>query len=176
MRSFTIRPAHAIVLLALTTALALSGCARKFSVSLNQQMLYDPRPGNVLVSVPDAGLQSCINVLMRERALSDVSEIQVLACPALEIASLQGIDQLSNLRFLDVAGNQLTNLDGLGSLSRLSSVNAPNNRLQDVAALLDIPALSSAVLTGNPMLPCIQLQELGQRLGNNLLRAESCVP
>lgn len=169
-----VKPALAAIVLGLLVL--LSGCGRKFSVSLNEQMLYDPRPGNALVTVADAGLQSCINVLMRDRSLSDPAQVQVLACPALEIESLAGIGQLTNLRFLDVGGNLLTTLDGLNSLTSLSSVNAPDNRLQDVSAILDLTTLSSAVLTGNHQIPCVQLSTLNTNLGNNLLRSESCAP
>lgn len=164
------------VSLLLLTLIVLAACSRRFSVSLNDQMLYDPRPGNAVVTVQDPGLQSCINVLMRERALSDVTAVEVLACPGLEIASLAGIEQLVNLRFLDLAGNELINLDGLQALSRLSSVNAPENRLQDISALLRNSSLTSAVLTGNPLIPCAQLDTLGERLQNNLLRPENCAP
>ncbi|MBU2099088.1 MAG: hypothetical protein KKD00_10020, partial [Gammaproteobacteria bacterium] len=169
-----LKPAGKIIVFALLVL--LSACGRKFSVSLNEQMLYDPRPGNTIVTVADAGLQSCINVLMRDRSLTDPSQVQVLACPALDIESLAGIGQLANLRFLDVAGNLLTNLDGLSTLDNLSSVNAPDNRLQDVSAIMDLTTLSSAVLTGNPQIPCVQLAALSENLGNNLLTSATCVP
>lgn len=169
-----LKPASLVVVLA--TLLVLSACSRKFSVSLNEQLLYDPRPVNMLVHVADAGLQSCINVLMRDRSLADPALVQVLACPALEIESLAGIGQLVNLRFLDVAGNLLTNLDGLSGLSNLSSVHAPDNRLLDVSALLSVPTLSSAVLTGNHQIPCVQLETLASRLGGNLLKSDACIP
>lgn len=158
------------------TLIVLNACSRRFSVSLNDQVLYDPRPGNAVVTVADPGLQSCINVLMRERELTDAAVIEVLACPGLEIASLAGIAQLVNLRFLDLAGNELLNLDGLQSLTRLSSVNAPDNRLQDISALVRNNSLTSAVLTGNPLIPCAQLDTLSQRLANNLIRPEQCAP
>jgi len=164
---------HTAALFALTL---LGACSHKFSVSLNEQMLYDPRPGNTTIRVADPGLQSCINVLMREREITDFTTIEVLACPGLEIASLAGIGQLTNLRFIDLAGNELVNLDGLQYLQRLSSVNAPNNKVQDIAALLRNNTLTSAVLTGNDLIPCVQLDELAQRLGNSLLRPEQCMP
>jgi len=160
----------------LIVLLLLTGCGRKFSVSVNEQMLYDPRPGSALVVVADAGLQSCINVLVRDRQITDASQIQVLACPMLEIASLAGIGQLVNLRFLDLAGNQLVNLDGLANARSLSSINAPDNRLQDISAILRIPTLSSAVMTGNVLIPCSQLAQLQETLGNNLLAPDSCMP
>lgn len=165
-----------VAALLLVVLVGLAGCGRKFSVSVNEQMLYDPRPGRSLVTVADAGLQSCINVLVRDRAITDPAMVQVLACPALEIESLAGIGQLQNLRFLDIGGNLLTNLDGLGSLRNLSSVNAPENRLQDVSALLEITTLSSAVLNGNHQIPCVQLESLTARLGSNLLKSEMCLP
>ncbi|MDP3517408.1 MAG: hypothetical protein Q8S94_09605 [Pseudohongiella sp.] len=158
------------------TLLLLTGCGRKFSVSVNDQMLYDPRPGNTRVVVADAGLQSCINVLMRQRELTEADQIQVLACPLLEIESLAGIGQLVNLRFLDLAGNQLVNLDGVADLKGLSSINAPDNRLQDISAILQIPTLSSAVMTGNLSIPCNQLAVLRDKLDNSLLAPESCLP
>jgi Leucine-rich repeat (LRR) protein len=162
--------------LAFTVLLSLAGCGRKFSVSVNEQMLYDPRPGSALVVVADAGLQSCINVLVRDRQITDASQIQVLACPMLEITSLAGIGQLVNLRFLDLAGNELVNLDGLANARSLSSINAPDNRLQDISAILQIPTLSSAVITGNVLIPCSQLAQLQSKLANNLLAPDRCVP
>jgi Leucine-rich repeat (LRR) protein len=162
--------------LAFTVLLSFTGCGRKFSVSVNEQMLYDPRPSSALVVVADAGLQSCINVLVRDRQITEVSQIQVLACPMLEIRSLTGIDQLINLRFLDLAGNELVNLDGLANARSLSSVNTPDNRLQDISAILQIPTLSSAVMTGNLLIPCSQLAQLQSKLANNLLAPDSCVP
>ena len=159
-----------------SAVLLLSGCGRKFSISVNDQMLYDPRPGTSGVVVADAGLQSCINVLMRQRGLTDVEQIQVLACPLLEIESLAGINQLVNLRFLDLAGNQLMNLDGLAGAKNLSSINAPDNRLQDISAILQIPTLSSAVMTGNQLIPCSQLEVLQAKLDNSLLAPERCMP
>lgn len=162
--------------LSLVSLLLLGACGHRFSVSLNEQVLYDPRPGNAVISVADAGLQSCINVLMREREITDVGSIEVLACPGLEITSLAGIEQLVNLRFVDLAGNELVNLDGLQNLSRLSSVNAPANRLQDVSALVRIRTLTSAVLTANNAIPCAQLDALAQRLDAGLLRPEQCTP
>ncbi|MBC53651.1 MAG: hypothetical protein CMQ34_07430 [Gammaproteobacteria bacterium] len=162
-------------LIALTLALLLlASCTRKFSVSVNEQVLYDPRPGHV-VAVTDPGLQSCINVALRNGALSGADDVQTLACPALEIETLAGIEQLENLRYLDLAGNQLEHLDALRRLRRLSSVNAPNNDLNDISGLLAVPSLTSAVLTGNPRIPCQQLDALAQRLAQNLLRPTQCL-
>ena len=161
-----------LVTAALAVAL-LAGCTRKFSVSVNEQVLYDPRPGHV-VAVSDPGLQSCINVALRDGNLAGADNVQTLACPTLEIETLAGIEQLENLRYLDLAGNQLEHLDVLRRLRRLSSVNAPDNNLNDISGLLAVPSLTSAVLTGNPDIPCRQLDALAERLAQNLLRPAQC--
>lgn len=151
----------------------LASCSRKFSVSVNQQVLYDPRPGHV-VAVADAGLQSCINVALRDDAITGGDDVQIIACPTLQIETLAGIEQLTNLRYLDLTGNRLEHLDELRNMRRLSSVNAPNNVLNDISGLLTVPSLTSAVLTGNHRIPCRQLDTLGQRLGQNLIRPAQC--
>lgn len=165
---------HVLTLITLTVGcVVLASCSRKFSVSVNQQVLYDPRPGHV-VAVADAGLQSCINVALRDGELAGASDVQILACPALEIETLDGIEQLDNLRYVDLAGNQLEHLDELRGLRRLSSVNAPDNALNDISGLLAVSSLTSAVLTGNHNIPCRQLDTLAERLGQNLIRPAQC--
>lgn len=163
-----------LILCTLLLAVLLGGCTRKFSVSVNEQVLYDPRPGHVVV-VSDPGLQSCINVALRDGELAGADDVRILACPSLEIESLAGIEQLENLRYLDLAGNQLVHLDELRRLRRLSSVNAPDNDFNDISGLLSVSSLTSAVLTGNPGIPCQQLDTLAERLAQNLLRPLQCV-
>lgn len=173
--SFVISHGKAFQLLCLTAGLlVLSGCARQFSVSVNQNVLYDPRPSSGLVRVEDPGLQSCINVTVRQREVSDITDITVLACPQLEITSLTGLEALSSLRFIDLAGNELETLDGLRRMERLTSVNAPDNLLKDIAGIMTLNSLTSAVLTGNPDIPCDQLESLQQKLGQNLIRSPQC--
>ncbi|WP_156412703.1 hypothetical protein [Pseudohongiella spirulinae] len=154
--------------------LTLNSCARQFSVSVNQNVLYDPRPASGLIRVADPGLQSCINVTVRQREISDITDITVLACPQLEISSLAGLEAVASLRFIDLAGNELETLDGLRRLERLTSVNAPNNLLKDISGILALNSLTSAVLTDNPDIPCDQLESLQQKLGQNLIRSPQC--
>lgn len=173
--SYRGNPPWLLIMVLLTAVVCLSSCARKYSVSVNQQVLYDPRPGASSVRVADAGLQSCINLLMRQQSGNDPAQIAVIACPNLEISDLAGIAALSSLRFIDLAGNELSNLDELRHLSRLSSVNAPDNQLQDISGIMNTATLTSAVLTGNPAIPCDQLDALQARLGQNLIRSPQCL-
>ncbi|MEX2333832.1 MAG: hypothetical protein WD600_06215 [Pseudohongiella sp.] len=172
-RPMTARYRTLVLVTLAVSCVLLAGCARKFSVSVNQNVLYDPRPTHV-VAVADAGLQSCINVAMRERDMSSGSDVQIIACPTLQIETLAGIEQLDNLRYLDLADNWLEHLDELRNMTRLSSVNAPDNALNDISGLLSVTSLTSVVLSGNNAIPCDQLDALEQRLGSNLIRPQRC--
>ncbi len=159
--------------LTLAVIVLLTSCTRQFAVSINNNVLYDPRPNSV-VMVEDPGLQSCINLALEQQGGGSPTTIRILTCPYLEIVSLSGIFVLENLQYLDLSGNQVENFDPLQRLSRLSSVNAPDNNLKDIGGVLDIPSLTSAVLTGNNDIPCDQLDDLQERLNSSLLRPESC--
>lgn len=154
---------------------ALVACNRLYSVSVNENVLYDPRPGNPIIRFPDPGLQSCVNVRLRQEAELAPGDIEILACPGLEIESLEGISALSGLEYIDVGDNELVHLDPLGRLPRLVSVRAPDNPLTDISALLRIDSLTTVILTGSPSIPCRQLDRLEEQLGNNLQRPAQCV-
>lgn len=158
---------------ALAIVMLMTGCSRQFALSVNNNVLYDPRP-NSFVIVEDPGLQSCINLALQQQNGGDPDTIRILTCPYLEIVSLTGIFVLDNLQYLDLSGNEVENFDPLVRLRRLSSINAPDNNLKDIGGILDIPSLTSAVLRGNPDIPCDQLDELEEKLGNSLLRPDTC--
>ncbi len=154
--------------------LLLTACNRLYSVSVNEQVLYDPRPGNPAIRFEDAGLQSCVNVRMEQDPSVAPGDITILSCSDLEIGSLEGISALSSLRYLDVGDNELEHLDALARLPRLVSVRAPDNPLRDISALLRIDTLTTAVLSGSPGIPCDQLDALEERLGDDLIRPGQC--
>lgn len=158
----------------LLLALLLGACNRLYSVSVNEQVVYDPRPGNAVIRFNDPGLQSCVNLRLRQEPELAPEDITILSCAGLEIESLEGISALRRLEYVDVGDNELEHLDALGRLPRLVSVRAPDNPLGDIAALLRIDSLTTVVLTGSNRIPCRQLDRLEERLGNNLLRPAQC--
>lgn len=167
-------PRTRLMTLALLLSLLLTACNRLYSVSVNEQVLYDPRPGNPAIRFEDTGLQSCVNVRMEQDPSVAPQDITILSCSGLEIESLDGIQALSSLQFLDVGDNELEHLDALARLPRLVSVRAPDNPLRDISALLRINSLTTAVLSGSSRIPCNQLDTLEERLGNDLIGPEQC--
>lgn len=162
------------VLLLIT--LLLAACSRQFAVSVNERVLFDPRGAAAVSAFTDPGLQSCVNLRLQHEDYNALDDINILSCANLEIRSLEGIETLRRLTFLDVGGNELTHLDALRRVPGLVSIRAPDNPLNNIEALLDLRSLTSAVLTGADAIPCSQLDALQQRLGADLVRPSSCAP
>ncbi len=154
--------------------LLLTTCARKYSVSVNQNTVYDPRGRITDVRFPDPGLQACVNMRIQQQQLESVEKITVLTCPSLEIRSLDGLQAVTNLEFLDVTDNRLTYLTDLRTLNNLRSVTASGNPLIDISALFGLPALNAAVFNNTSNIPCAHLDRLEQKLGENLIRPLQC--
>lgn len=152
----------------------LAACSAPYTISVNNQAVYDPSGRLIDASTIDADLQGCINLAVRQQNLNDPSELTVLSCANSEIRSLENIEQLSQLRFLDLSNNAISNITPLEGLQLLGGLSLINNQILDIAPLLNMAGLSSVSLMGNNNIPCQQLQELQTRMGNNLLAPESC--
>ncbi len=158
--------------LSILTIMLFAGCSQQFAVSINEQPVYDPRPNATEYRFSDPGLQGCVNFALQGGG--SVAELTVLACPGWEIAEIEGIGALDGLQFLDISNNRVSSLAPLDALERLSSLTVTNNRITDIAPLLSMQTLTSAVLTGNNNIQCGQLDNLAERLGNNLRRPAEC--
>ena len=172
---FTSRLVTYRLLLLVTALLAgLSGCSRQFSVTVNNQSIYDPRRPEGSREVVDPSLQGCINLALAQSGAQVPAELTVLSCAAAAVEDLQGIGQLVNLRFLDLAQNAVSDLQPLTALPQLTGLSIPDNPIDDIAPLLGISSLTAVILTGNQQIPCSQLDRLEQRLGPNLTRPQRC--
>lgn len=170
MSSFRARPA----LVTCSLLLALGACSRQFAITVNNQSVYDPRLPETGIQVADPGLQGCLNLALRQADSPDPAALTVLSCPAANVLDLTGIDQLVNLRFVDLAQNQVSDLRPLTTLPRLAGLSLPDNPLTDISPLYSMPSLTAVILTGDGAIPCSQLDRLEQRLGPNLTRPSTC--
>lgn|GEM_PF-186568 len=175
VRSSTCPPVRAGLRVLVVTALALlaSACSQRFAVSVNEQPIYDPRPNTTEYRFQDPGLQACVNIAL-QRPNTSVDSITTLACPGWQIAVIEGIDALRALQHLDISDNNISSIAPLDALDNLSTLTASNNRISDIALLQSMATLTAATLNGNNNIPCQQLDALGQKLGGNLSRPQSC--
>lgn len=153
----------------------LGACSQPLAVSVNNRPVYDPEGRLIAGEVIDADLQGCINLAMNQQNVAVVTELTVLSCANSEIRDLSNIGQLQSLRFLDLANNNIRNVTPIENLTMLGALNLANNRVDDIGPLLNLPSLASVNLAGNPDIPCNQIRQLTQRLGNNLTPPETCV-
>lgn len=154
--------------------LLLTGCGQNYSVSVNNQPVYDPTGRSTSGEVSDADLQGCINLAMQQQGVQNQQEITVLSCANSQIRVLDNIGRLSRLRFLDLGNNVISNITPLEELSTLGGLNLANNAITDISPLLNMQSLASVSLLGNNNIPCDQLSALRARLGNNLTAPERC--
>ncbi len=155
-------------------SLLLASCSQEFTVSVNDQAVYDPSGRLITDEVVDADLQGCINLALRQQNLSSPIELTVLSCANSEIRSLENIGRLVQLRFLDLGNNNISNITPLEDLQVLGGLNLLNNAVLDIAPLLNMPGLVSVNLGGNEQVPCVQLDQLAARVGENLTRPRNC--
>ncbi len=109
-----------------------------------------------IVQFPDAALDRTIrndylDSLTPEMSimLSDVLPITYISVDDLGVADLTGIQNMINLRSLDVSYNPLENITPVAPLTRLSSFSAESCGIQDVAPLTSLTNLSDLYLSAN---------------------------
>ncbi len=154
--------------------LCCTSCSQNFTVSVNNQAVFDPSGRLFNGQLADPGLQACVNIAMQQQGVQDAGLLQVLSCANAEIETLDNIAQLGQLRFLNLANNNIRNITPLEELGFLGGLNLMNNSVTDVASLLNMATLASVNLVGNNEILCSQLQVLADRLGSKLTQAEQC--
>lgn len=161
-------------LLAGLVASLLAACSGSpYTVSLNDNVLYSPNAALRAGGVSDPALQGCINQIL---ALGDTSltEIRSLACPEAGVRSLDGLQALTALEQLELSNNAIDNLAPLQPLRNLRVVSLRNNGIRNIGPLSGLALLRFVSLEGNDGIPCRQLDELQERLGNTLNRPLNC--
>ncbi len=158
----------------LIVLLWLEACSQPYTISVNNQAVFDPSGRLIDATTIDADLQGCINLALQQQALNSLAELTVLSCANSNIRNIENIGQLSQLRFLDLSNNSISNITPLEDLKALGGLSLVNNRIYDIAPLFNMPGLSSVSLLGNDNIPCQQLNQLRSRLGTNLDAPLTC--
>ena len=171
----TLLRALLLPMLAISLATLLGACSR-YQFVLNNNVLYSPTGVPATPGIfADANLQGCLNQHFINNGSNDPESIKLLACPSAGIQSLAGISALPNLEQLELSDNTITDIRPLQNLKNLRVLSMSNNRLNNIAVLTSLPILRFVVLAGNSNIPCRQLDELEEKIGNTLTRPASCV-
>ena len=161
-------------LLAAALLILLSACSHNYTVSVNNQAVFDPTGRLFNADLADADLQGCVNIAIQQQNVQNVESLRVLSCGNSKVETLGNIEQLAQLRFLDLSDNRIRELSPLLGLKLLGGLNLMNNFIVDISPLLQMTTLASVNLVGNNNIPCQQLLALEERLGKKLNPPVSC--
>ena len=127
----------------------ISGNRRSDSVDIH--IIVSPKIAEIILD--DPALQQCIVDAAAAGNLVEVIELTTLRCEG--VSDLNGFDIFSSLTSLDLAGNSLSSLQPLIQLNKLQFLN----------------------VSGNPSLPCEEVEVLAQRLmeGDELIADDTCL-
>ncbi|TXT64746.1 MAG: hypothetical protein BAJALOKI3v1_170032 [Promethearchaeota archaeon] len=117
----------------------------------------------VQVTVRDQVFEVIDNKLsLRNQNISDISEIN-------------GLENLSNLKKLDLSGNNITEIKNLGHLKNLEMLNLANNNIAEIKNLDDLRNLKVLILSHNKIAQARGLNNLNNlemiNLNNNWIDA-----
>lgn len=152
--------------LILTGILLCSSC-QQYAVTVNERVVYTPRPLLSEIRAEDPALRRCLQHTIESQQISSPAALESLDCPSAGISSLSGIGQFADLRQLNLAHNDIRQLDELRMLESLTTLSLEDNRIEDLAPLYQLHHLAVLDLRGNPRLRCppagtlTRLQQLG---------------
>ncbi len=147
-----------------------------YTYTFNDSVIYSPgTAGQKLANVlRDPGLQGCLNQFMEAARITDLAQVQMLACPGNNVETLAGIGQLTGLQQLELSDNKITDLRQLVPLKNLRVIGLNNNRITTISPLMDMQLLRFVSLQGDEQVSCKEIAELKARLGNTLSEPLHC--
>ena len=136
--------------------LCLGGCGnlKDYDVTLNERVVYTPRPLTVDDAIEDPALAACIAQTLEDQNLSRSGQLQSLRCTQAGIVSLDGIQVYPAISGLKLTGNAIADITPLLPLTQLENLWLNDNALVNVGALVDLTSLAQLKLSGNPALNC----------------------
>lgn len=130
---------------------------------------------------PDYALLQCLNETATAMNWRYVEEVVSLDCTDRGIRQIDGIQDLSALQTLILAGNDLTFVGTPQLPTTLQSLNLANNRLRDFSVVSSLPTLIELDLSGNRLTQVFGIEQFNQLeslnlAGNDLDNAEQLRP
>lgn len=136
------------------------GACQKYSVSLNDKVIYTP-PGIFKdYTLADARLKDCVEQTIIDLHATSPAQITQLNCSNAGIESLAGLEKFYALKALNLADNQLERIDEISKLGQLEILVLSNNQISDATPLLTLLHLKELRLDKNPLADCSVIQQV----------------
>ncbi|MDO6747130.1 hypothetical protein [Gilvimarinus sp. 1_MG-2023] len=147
-------------------------------MSVNDNVLYSPKPLLADIKAADPSLQSCIRQTIEDEKIHTSSQLTRLRCSYAGIESVMGIEQFYALKELDLSNNTIEDLGPIGLLGKLTTLDINHNKIIDTKPLINLLRLSDLRLTGNQKLSCDSLRKVSETVYENnghLEQPEHCM-
>jgi Leucine-rich repeat (LRR) protein len=131
----------------------LASC-QGYDVTVNEKVVYSPKPLLRDYTVPDAGLRGCLEQTINDGVITSVQQLTALDCTFAGIDNLEGLSAFTGLVTLRLSSNNIRNLLELTKLTSLETLLLDNNKIVDPVPLEQLASLRQLDLSGNPSLQC----------------------
>jgi Leucine-rich repeat (LRR) protein len=166
-------PARRTLLILSIVCPALIAC-KGYEVTVNERTVYSPAPLFTHFKVADQNLQRCLDQTIKDAAITAAGQLDRLNCSHAGIQSLEGLDQFSAIKHLNLADNLITEAAVLAQLSKLRQVVLRNNKLTHLPEALTWIAVDAIDVSGNPALACADLLQLAANPQLDIILPEHC--
>jgi len=145
---------HRLVYCILVPAFILLGACQGYDFTVNDKVVYSPKPLFRDYTTPDPGLDHCLEQAINDGVITAAGQLTSLDCSFAGIESLEGIAAFTELRSLRLSANKVRNLGELSKIITLEELYLDDNQVVDPVPLYALPALRRIDLSGNPALQC----------------------
>ncbi|CAA0123923.1 Internalin B [Halioglobus japonicus] len=150
-----------VYLLIVPTYILLSAC-QGYDVTVNDKVVYAPKPLFKDYVVPDTGLNNCLKQTINDGVITNAQQLTTLDCSFAGISNLEGLSVFTGLTMLRLSDNQVRNLLELTQMTSLEALYLDDNKVVDPVPLEQLSALRHLDLSGNPTLQCPRPGTLAQ--------------
>ncbi len=135
-------------------ALLLVAACGSYDFTINEKLVYTPKPLFSDYSAADPALHSCLEQAIAERKASSAADLEILNCSHAGVTELEGLAVFAGISKLKLSSNKLKSISALAALPYLEVLHLERNQIVDLRPLLELHALRELNVSGNPELLC----------------------
>lgn len=141
------------ILAILAVLFLLAGC-ESYDFTVNDKLVYTPKPLFSDFDVPDPALYECIKQGIIDAKITSASQLTSLNCSHAGIEILHGLEVFTGLIQLKLSSNKIRNLAEISTMTILEELYLDDNVVVDPVPLYQLRTLRLLDLSDNPRLQC----------------------
>ena len=134
------------------------------TVASTPQLTPIPENLDELNPIIEEAIRKQVDKPTGELTRADLKNLQYLALNGAQLTDVRGLEQLTQLKSLNLAINKLTSVKGLEQLTQLEKLLLAHNKLTSLKGLEQLPQLKELELENNPALTKAQIDQLQKAL------------